>query len=340
MSFNDEYQKLRRKRMQEEANAANEKNAGKPRLLYQNKTAALKSPSEVAEEDIAPVKQTNEDDKKWYDGWFKKGAYEDGYQRGDFLKTNISSSKDLESSLWGGILGIGEKVVDAGAFLAGGVGGLFGADEFKDKTKEFIAKDLYDEKAVAEKLVEVRNPIYWFTDEKEEYSLYGDKSDSLVESGGQLLGTMALQSVGVPWYLTTGTTSFGGETENAFNQGASYGEAGLSGVITAGAEILTEKLSGGIKFGGSTLDDALTKKLATGISNKAVRTMAKLGMDVAGEGSEEVISQFISNLGSSLYKEENLEDILFSGSSPGLVQISDLLVAHIEIEQEEFPDEP
>ena len=263
------------------------------------------------DDDIAPVKQTTKASAKETDDrkWFEKGAFADGYQFGDISKTIGGTMKDAETSIMSGVLGIGEKVVDAGAYVAGAVGGLF-SDDFKDSTKEFIAKDLYDERAVAEKLIAVRNPTTLLYEDDD--SVLGDKSDSVVESGGQLLGTAALQAVGVPWYLTTGVTSFGSETENAFNQGASYGEAGLSAAISAGAEILTEKISGGIKFGGSTLDEGLTHKLALGISNKALRTMTKLGMDVAGEGAEEVISQFFSNLGTSLYREENLSDILFS----------------------------
>lgn len=255
-------------------------------------------------EDIAPVK---EDERTW----FQQGAFEDGFSSfGNFLKMNFGSARDLEGNLWAGILGMGEKAVDAGAYLVGGAAKLVGADEFADKTKDFIAKDLYDEKKVAEKLVWLRNPLYLLGDTDD--SIYGEKTDSLVQSGGQLLGTFALSTAGVPWFLTTGVTSFGTETENAFNQGATYGEAGGSALISAGAEILTEKLFGGIKFGGSTVDDFLVKPLVDKISSKAVRTLVNLGVDTVGEGAEEFISSVLSNLGTALYKEESIGELLWS----------------------------
>ena len=84
--------------------------------------------------------------------------------------------------------------------------------------------------------------------------------------------------------------------------------------MTAGAEILTEKISGGIKFGGKTLDDGLQKMLAEKISNKTVQKLTKLGVDMTGEGAEEVLSEVISNVGKKLsYEDEKTwEEMLLS----------------------------
>ena len=148
----------------------------------------------------------------------------------------------------------------------------------------------------------------------EEKSVLGDKSDSLVQSAGQLLGTAGLQAVGVPWWLTTGVSSFGGEVENAFNNNATYGEAGTSGLISAGAEVLTEKISGGIKFGGKALDDGLKRAISQGISNKTLNTLTKLGVDATGEGAEEVLSEVLQSVGQKLtYEDEKTwEELLTS----------------------------
>ena len=312
MSLTSELNKARRKRLEEEENLSQSNSP-----LYSRLNIAAGKAAAQKDEDIAPVKDTTKngtaksDERKW----FEKGAFEDGYQFGDVLKTAYSTMSDVSDNVMAGILGIGEGVVDAGAYVAGGVGKLFGADEFAEDTKDFIAKDLYDEKEVAKKLNVVNN---WTTillnggTDYEEKSVLGDKADSVVQSGGQLLGTAALQMAGVPWWVTTGVTSFGGEVDNAFDQGATYGEAGGSGLISAGAEILTEKLSGGIKFGGKTVGDALVQPLVDKISNKVVRTAVNLGLDALGEGGEEVISQICSNLGSALYKEESLDEILAS----------------------------
>ena len=253
-----------------------------------------------------------EDDRKW----FEKGEFEDGYQFGDLWKTVLGTTNDIRENAAAGVLGMGEKIVDAGAYLAGGVGGLFGADEFKDKTADFIKKDLYDEKKVAKKLLgfsSLERSAKILGADSETSSVLGDKSDSLVQSAGQLGATAALQAVGVPWYLTTGVTSFGGEAESALNEGATYGEAGLSAAISAGAEILTEKISGAIKFGGKALDDGLTQKIARDVSSKAVRTLSKFGLDAGGEGFEEVLSGLMSAIGQKItYADDKELKELFS----------------------------
>ena len=311
MGFNDEYQKLRKKRL-EGQNTDNESTA--PTMLYQNKT--------LPKEDVAPIytstkKKQEDDDEDEKRTWFTKGAFDDGYQFGDVLKTVSGTIQDLSENISAGILGIGEKVVDAGAYLVGGAAGLLGADEFKEKTGEFIAKDLYDERELAKYINflqggintgRIGNKILGV--DLENYSLLGDKTDSLAQSGGQLLGTMGLQAIGVPWFVTSGTTSFGSAAEGALGEGATFGEAGFSAAIAAGAEILTEKLFGGSGLGEKGLINlgGLTK----GISSKVVKSLADFGIDMAAEGSEEVISSVFSNLGSALYKEESLGELLLS----------------------------
>ena len=338
MGYWEELEKLRRERL-EKGRKENQR-----KMLYRNKTATA--------EDIAPVseaapttKRSAEEEAAHIDallekaysemtpeereaakkesekaiarrnggGWFKSGnAFDDGYQVGDVFKTINNSANDLATNIAAGILGIGEKVVDAGAMGAGWVGGLFGADKFKENMGEFVAKDLYDEKKLAQDLGIGNSALERFlhltglhkTDwnEVEAQSVFGDKSDSLAQSGGQLLGTMALQSVGVPWFLTTPTTSFGGETESALREGASYDEAALSGVITAGAELLSEKLFGGSGLGEKGLInvDIFTKN----ITNKAIKALADFGIDIAGESIEEPFSEFISTLGQQLTYEK------------------------------------
>ena len=313
MSFSSNYNALRKKRKKEETVKTGNSFTDKYLELKSNRTEKVE---EV--EEIAPVaKDLEKYEKQEERKWFQKGAFEDGYQFGDVLRTINASSDDLGNNVMAGILGIGEKVIDAGAYAIG----LLGKNTIQPHMQKFIEKDLYDEEALAKKLNVAGNPIYNMTTKKllgiggEEHSVFGEKADSVAQSGGQLLGTVALQSVGVPWFVTTGVTSFGSEAESALNEGATYGEAGVSGLVTAGAEILTEKLSGGIKFGKmGTLDDGLTKALARGISNKFVRGAAKLGMDIVGEGAEEVLSEGIGRFGQWLtYQDDKtLGDMLTS----------------------------
>ena len=269
------------------------------------------------------------------DGWFQKSnLFDDGWQWGDVTKTVVGSLTDLGENLGAGIVGIGEKALDAlvtiapyvaqGQYYANGGGYNLQADQAfdqsiqasKEANSEFVKKDLYDEEAIAKTII--AEPVKALTGiNAETDSVFGEKSDGLAQSAGQLGGTAALQMVGVPWWLTTGVTTFGSESENAFNQGATYEEAALSGLISAGAEILTEKI-GGISFGGKTLNDVLTKKLASGISNKIVKSIVKYGGgfigDIVGEGLEESITEDIGAFGRWLtYQDDKtLRELLFS----------------------------
>ena len=288
---------------------------------------------EEEEDDIAPATDTKRT-------WFQSGAFEDGYQFGDITKTILGSVQDLKEDLYAGGLGIVEGALDAavsiapyaaqGQFLVNG--GYMLPDSVQEKQREliegskkyaseFVQKELIDEEAVSKWIVEntdhaglINKHILGVETEKD--SVFGDKSDSLVQSAGQLAATSSLAALGVPWWLTTGATSYGGEAENALKQGATLEEANISGLISAGAEILTEKISGGIKIPGmgGTLDDALTGILATKISNKFWRTAAKFGIDAVGEGLEEVLSQDISAFGQWLtYQDDKtLKELLFS----------------------------
>lgn len=305
MGFMDDYRKAleeeqakQKKKKKKQDASANESS------FMQEYRANLAQYQADDEDDIAPVAPTvtttRSNKKDNGRKWFEAGAFEDGYQFGDVSRTILGTASDIGENVLAGALGMGEKAVDAGAYLVGGAGGLLGNKNLRDNMGEFIKKDLYNEEEVAKRII-------LGTDE---HSVFGEKSDSLLQSAGQLAGTLGLQMVGVPWFVTSGVTGFGNEAEHALNQGATYGQAGASAAISAGAEILTEKLFGGSGLGetGLIAVDRLTK----GIANKTVKTLLDYGVDIVAEGAEEVVSEVFSNLGSALYREEKLGDILFS----------------------------
>lgn len=247
---------------------------------------------------------------------------------GNFLQTVAGSATDIAENVGAGIMGLGESIVDTAAFL----GPLFQQAQFnanggyynthaakvqdsayhkqKKESKEFIEQDLYDEEKVANALI--GGPVKALTGvDAETMSIFGEKSDALAQSAGQLIGAQATNAV-IPGsgLALVGTSAFGSEVENAFRQGASYEEAGGSALVSAGAEVLTEQLFGGIKFGKGTLTDNVVKEVTEGVSNKALKAMTKYGIEATGEGLEEVLSQVASNIGSAAYKEEELLELL------------------------------
>ncbi len=272
------------------------------------------------DDDIAPVKDDDE-------GFFKKSKlFDDGYDIGDVTKTILGSIADFGENALAGIAEIPEIVIDAGAkiapfFIQGG-SAMTGdyqtveqfemyqkmAEEAKKKSEEFVKKDLYDGEKVAQQIIHnsyIQNPYAKYTEDIniEDYSVFGEEMDNVAKSSGQYLVQAGLQSVGVPWYLTAGVMAYGSEAENALNQDATSEEADLSGLISAGAEIAGEFIPGGKIakiFGKTGLDEAITKRIASGISNKVMRALVGLGVDMTSEGAEELFTGAVSAVGQKL----------------------------------------
>lgn len=191
--------------------------------------------------------------------------------------------------------------------------------EVKPAAEKFIKKDLYDEKKVAEWIVDNAtiggriNKLVGVDAQRD--SVLGEKTDALVQSAGQLAAQYGLQLVGVPWFVTSGVSSFGSEVEGALDQGATLEGAVTSGAITAGAEILTEKLFGGDLFVNKAGFDVLVDNLTKGIANKFAQKAAQFGLEAAGEGAEEWFSQRIGQFGQWLgyrHDERGLLELLYS----------------------------
>ena len=288
--------------------------------LEENKKRKQKANSHP--EDIAPVlEDTTEEDSKWYQGWLKKGD-------GTFGQNLKATGVDLAEDLSIGVVGSGEKILDAlmtigptaNAINKVNSGEMLSDEDWKEHDKqkkeseEFVKKDLYDEEEVVKN--KITNPFEKKTGiDVESMSVLGSKTDSLVQSAGQMGVTLGTSLIN-PLLGTSvlGATSFGAEMENALNNGATYDEAMISSTISAGAEILTEKISGAIKLGGKTLDELIpVEKLAQGISNKLVRNLINVGVDATGEGFEEIVSGYASAIGQKLtYMDEKEIEELFS----------------------------
>ena len=328
MSFSSNYNELRKKRKK-----ADEKETGYTSLKFANDDIAplnlnrlpgdqnnsaldrydnVRS-SLVRRSVLSKAEEEKQAKKEGVGSWFKASElFDDGYQFGDVTKAILGTQTDLGEELTEGAMEVGEKAIDFGAAIVGTVGGWFGAKDFRDETDEFIKKDLYNsEKLIkgAGKYIGYSGLLNLMGTDTEKASVMGEKSEGLANSAGQLILTAGISPV-VPWYVTSGVTSFGGEAENALNQGATHNEAMISASVAAATEILTEKLFGGSGLGEKGLVN--TNALTKGISSKFVKSLADYGVDLATEGAEEVVAEFAGNFASALYKEENLSELLFS----------------------------
>ena len=300
-----------------------------------------KTTSKWDDDDIAPVKEEKRT-------WFDKGVFDDGYQFGDIFKGILGTSTDATTHIGAGVIGIGEKLTDAGAMLGTALnrGSMMQAanneimynaisgkeesasktldrynkaqGELEKETTEFVAKDLYNEEEIAKKIIS--DPVKKLTGiDSEEDSFFGEKTDALAQSAGQLgaqIAFSAIPGIGqVGGMALMGTTAFGSEAESAFNQGATFDEGMLSATISAGAEILTEKL-GGISFGGKTVTDAIFGQMSSKMTSKLANVListGKITADALAEGGEELLSGYIGALGQQMtYMEDKEIEELFS----------------------------
>lgn len=252
--------------------------------------------------------------------WFQGGLFADGsWDWGDLERTVLATLKDTEEELLEGVFQIGEGVIDAGASLAALGTEMVGADKTSSSISKFVKKDIVDEEKLSKLVSDGHGGVIidQITGGEEIASVLGDKSEALLNSGGQLVGDVALAAVGIPMPLTIGVTSFGSQTEAALNDGANIYQAAASGAVSAAAEVALEKISGGIKFGksGKTLDELTVKRLTQKISDVSARKLVDWGVDVAGEGFEEALTEFVTNVSTKIYKEDNFLEIIGSDAA-------------------------
>ncbi len=246
------------------------------------------------------------------DSWFKGGAFADGYDVGDGVKTVLGTIGDIGIGALKGVGRMAEGLVDLGTYGVAGVADLLGADEFAKKAKDVAIYSATDEWTKG------------MTDYVDKYSVLGNKADSISEGLGQvaaIIGTAGLASaaglgsVGAS-ALTTGAmglSSMGTNMGEAYESGATDGEAftyGLtSGAIEAGTELLFGGLGKGVQALGISrgiggLDDIFAKKLASkaasAFTNEGVQRLVgntiEFGVKSAGEGVEEVLAGYGSAL--------------------------------------------
>ena len=240
------------------------------------------------------------------DSWFKGGAFDDGYDFGDTTKTVLGTVGDLGLGVVKGVGRMVEGVVDLGTYAVGGVGKLFGADDFWEDAKEtarYSATDEWTKDA---------------TDYVDKYSALGNKADAISEGIGQVAAIIATAGIGAAAGLgsagvtaltsgVTGLSSMGTNMGEAYDSGATDGEAVAYGAATGAIEAGTELLSGGlgksvkalgVSRGIGGLDDIFAKKLsskvASSFANESVQRVlgntVEFGIKAGGEGFEEVLS--------------------------------------------------
>ena len=277
----------------------------------------VNSPKKV--QTLAPMKETKEE-KKWYQDIIsldnvKKIAntkpFEDGYDFGDVTKTILGTKKNIDRAIGTSVLDVGTGIlkgasdigVSGAKLVSGGVAQVadwVGKDEYAEKVRKRIAgKDEKTNKNLENKTL---SGLLEKADKKlDENSILGETGDEITSGLGYYAGMLAAQSVGVPWQVTAGVTSAGNELGNAYANDAKDWEAWASSLISAGAEIGSEYIFGGVKLPGTgKTADKIFSKATDKIEKKALKYITQAGLQMAGEGAEEVISGYGQTIGRTL----------------------------------------
>ena len=270
-------------------------------------------------QDVLADITTDTADGKWYQGWIKGGGLLDGLTVGNLLRTYAGTYQDVQKTGIKAVLDATENLIDTGGITVATVGSLLGKD-WGNQAAQWVAKDLLQSEKTADWAFNhlptdlatygLTNAIFpKITGENyEQYSLLGEKADSMLESFAHQAGARGLQAAGVPWQIPAAVNAFVPEYENAINSGANHWEALVSGATSAGVEVGSEML-----FAASGMLDEVglinLDKLTSGIKNKALKALADFGVDIAAEGVEEVASEFGSILGSLVYEAEDPSQI-------------------------------
>lgn len=217
--------------------------------------------------------------------WFKKSsAMDDENKARGLTKTVASTGYAITGNL---LKGIGTIAEGASDLVKYGYSDIQSALGNKEK-----AKKIREQASTANNF----NNFIDYDDNVDENSVLGTRSNDIISGIGYQGGMLALQAIGVPWQLTAGVTSYGSGMSEAISEGATTKEAVIYSLGSSIAEIASEYISNGVKLPGTgkTLDkiiDAGTEK----IKSQVVKDVSRFGLDVVGEGLEEIVSGVASN---------------------------------------------
>jgi len=212
-----------------------------------------------------------------------------------FLERVVETGGDFVGNVLSGAVKGLEGIYDFGASIVGGVGGIFDKD-FQDRVKDHVAYDFTGNN--------ITNPLNeLFNDSYLNDSKIGNFVENVASGVGQMLPSVAMNIV-LPGsgMVTMGLSATGTGTEQAFNDGASYGQGMLYGAISGATEMATEKL-GGKLFGNTSIDTALgIKPSGKTLFKGATTKLGKVVQDAISEGVEEGVAELVNPLTKMTYK--------------------------------------
>lgn len=296
-----------------------------------NESVEAYNPNTKKFEEIAPVKKdTNK--------WFKGGAFEEDSGLGvfetptDIAKTILGTGADAFTKVGSTLWNMGGEIGKLGAGGVAQVADWIGQDEWADKVRNRIAGK--DEKT-NERLenLDLFNKTNKIVDKN---SVLGDKSDSMVESIGQIGGYAAATAINPAFgnAVMFGTSAGSSLGENYGKENVTDAQAWTNALAKGGIAVATEKAFG-LFSKGKGIDTTIANKISSKLKSGAAKTFARLGVQATGEAVEEFLEYLGDQLldlgmdatsngkGAKFHEDWNWEEL---GAQMGNAFISSLLV--------------
>ena len=321
-SFSDEYLKLQAQRITEEENRLDNAFAPLRKNFAEDDVRALISDTQNGNVmSIDEIERRIAEDEKTEDDegldFFDSGAFSDGYDFGDITKSILGTAGDAAVAVGKGAVSLVEGITDLGGYAIAGVGDLFGADEFADDLRKDVSES-YTEKifGAAQKYLD-------------QYSLLGETTVAVGEAAGQIGSIVATGgALGLTGGAASafslglmGTSGVGSGMSEAYQGGATDGEALTYGLISGAADVFTEMIFGGLgksfnalgfSKGLSSADDILAKKIGGMFKSTIGKNIAEVAVKSGAEGLEEVLAGGLQAVGKKLtyMSERDLSEIV------------------------------
>lgn len=359
MSFNSEYQALRKKRKKQEEETTQKVVSGNPLNTTKQKTVISGNPLKTSTKDLAPIRTVSTLAPVTSDAeltlpiigeldLFQEGALKSGVTAKNVGKAILGTTGDIALGSARGVMRFAEGIGDAINYGIAGVSDLLGADEWaeglRNETKKSVTDQLFGDQ----------------TQKVAKWSVLGDSSRNLTEQIGNFaifgglgaLGNVAgLGKAGIT-ALTTGTmgaSGLGSGMSEAYQGGATDEQALKHGLNVGTIEALSELLFGGMgkavnslgfSKGITSIDDMFAKKVSNQFTSQFAKNVAEYSVKAGAEGVEEIVAG-VGNILSKkftlmsdkdwleLIEDENLLEQFFAGTlSSGFAQSYDLYQAN------------
>ena len=215
----------------------------------------------------------------------------------DTIKNNIDTIQDNDKNLWEKLMSIATNTVSGSSkALMSGYSTFSSINQLAGKVVPNAGNATLElNQKISEPIEKKQQELAEEAEKHDEATKFlGEVSNAIGNMGPSIATSIATKDPSKALGIM-GLSAKGQSTQDALNKGANLDEAIKIGDTKALVEVGTEKMTGGVKMfgGGNTAEQALRNQIKNKVGNKVLQKIANTGLDIAGEGLEETISDIV-----------------------------------------------